>query len=624
MFTPRTAKRGDVRFQTRLLVRYSLLVFFLVVVLGITFYAYTSRLFEDNAASTYRLLSSRISLHLDNLIHPMDFITTNLISDSNFRSGLITLATLNRSDSQNSPFINEAAQAIRSDLMTYSIQKNFYSVVVVTRAGDFFSSNFVNHGQVDSEVLPFTDLPGYAAAREARGRAVVVPPHNDPWDTRARVRVYGLARVVPGPDGDLAFIEVQNPIADLDALFSVPNRNYVRILAIQSDGTPFYESAPTSPELLSYYLAMSERSEGTESFRRNPLTGKSELVISAKSSYTGMRTILILNRDVLLRPLAFVGWTTAGVGLLIILASVLYNWFSSARLTEPLRLIRRRMEETELSNLPGQKALDHENDEIVALDRSFQRLRGRLDEAIRRELRSRTLWLQSRLDSLQAQVNPHFLYNILTVIAGKGLELGNEEIAEICDAIAAMLRYSTSTTVRSATVAEELEHVRAYLFLMKKRFENRLDFAFEVDQEILTVAIPKIVLQQIVENSINHAYRNLEGPMSIRVRGYRSEERWMIEISDNGQGFDPVVLQQLRAKMASFDVQHSSKDESSGMEIGGLGLLNTYTRLHLFYRGDFVFEMENAPSCGARIAIGGTLAPAEKVDNDVYSSTRRG
>jgi len=605
-----------VRFRTRLLVRYSLLVFFLVVVLGVVFYLYTTQLFEDNAARTYRLLSTRMALHLDNLVRPMDFITENLISDSAFRSNIITLATLDRSKPQNASYINEAEQTVRSDLLTYSIQKSFYSVVVVTRKGDFFSSNFENHGQMTHDPRPFSDYPGYAAADAAGGRAVVVSPHNDPWDANERTQQYGLARVIPGEGGNLALIEVQNPVTDLESLFDVPDPNYVRIYAIHDDRSPFYESRATSPAVISSFLAMTHTG-AQDGFERDPLTGKSVLVIASRSSYTGITVLLVLSRNVLLRPLAFVGWTTVGVAVLIILVSFLYTWFSSARLTEPLRLIRRRMEATELSNLPGHVTIEHDNDEIVALDRSFKRLRARLDEAIKRELRFRTLSLKSRLDSLQAQMNPHFLYNVLTVIAGKGLELGSEEIGDICDAIAAMLRYSTSTSIRSATLAEEIEHLQSYLFLMKTRLEDRLECEFDVDEEILDITMPKIVLQQIVENSITHGYRDRTGPIRIQVRGYRIGDEWTVELSDDGRGFDQLVLERLEAKMHEFNLRPAGRDEEMGLQIGGLGLMNTYMRMHLFYRGLFEWKILNRPEGGARVTIGARVARPIEETGDV-------
>ena len=610
------------KFQTRLLFTYSVLVFFLTVVLGITFYSYTSRLFEDNAASTYRLLSSRMSLHLDNLIRPMDFITTNLISDYNFRSALTSLATVDRNNPQNSPLINEAVRTINFNLLTYSILKNFYSVVVISPAGDFFSSNFINHSQIHFQGPPFSALPGYRAAMAAQGKPVLVPAHDDPWNADKKVRVYGLARVVLGLNGDLAFIEVQNPIHDLDSLFRVPDQSFVRILAVQSDGSPFYESSPTSTSLVAHYFDVAQHPSEQRGFRRDPVTDENDMVISARSSYTGVTVILILNRDLLLSPLRFVGLTTAVVALLIILFSVLYNWIFSGQLTKPLRLIRERMEETELSNLPGGETIDHENDEIVALDQSFQRLRNRLDDAVRRELQSQTLTLQSRLDSLQAQVNPHFLYNILTVIAGKGLELGDEEIGEICDAIAAMLRYSTSTAIRSATIAEEIEHTRAYLFLMKKRFEDQLHFEFDVDPTILDAVIPKIVLQQVVENSINHAFRDVAGQMVIRIFGHRDGSRWTLEVIDNGQGFDPDVLEKVNAKIRRFAAKPGYREDDSGLAIGGLGLLNTYTRLHLFFKGDFVWKLENTDGGGAHVVVGSLLPSHRGQDKDVQSASR--
>jgi len=204
-------------------------------------------------------------------------------------------------------------------------------------------------------------------------------------------------------------------------------------------------------------------------------------------------------------------------------------------------------------------------------------------------------------------VNPHCIYNILNVLSNKGIVNGDDEICEICDNIASMLRYSTSTLKRTATIAEELEHVRKYLMLMKKRFEHRLEFEISADPEICNAAIPKIVLQQIVENSINHGFEKLQTIMYISVKGYASDGWWYIEITDNGQGFAPEVLNQLKIKMEEVKKELSGTESYKGLAIGGMGLINTYARLLLFHHGKFVFKLENAEGGGAKVTIGGIL-----------------
>lgn len=599
----------NVRFQDRLLLTYTVLIVLLTVVLAILFYGYSARVFERNAIETYGLMTAKLSQQLDNVIRPMDFISTNLISDATFKSSLALLASVDRGDPRNAFLVTEASNSIKGLLSSYSINKNFYAVVVFNLRGDFFSSNFLDHVERLSSLPVAEELPWLAAAADAAGRSVAVAPYGDRWRKNGRVQVFGRARAIPGIDDDLGFIEVQNRAEDLSSVLAIPDARFVRILVAQPSGETLYRSGDVSDALYGYYLSRIAAADGRPAgFVRNALTGESEAISSMASEYSGLTTVLVLNKRILLAPLRFIRTITLGIGLVIILFSVAYNWVSSKQLVRPLKLIKERMERTELSNLPYGQPLDHPNDEIVSLDQAYRGLTARLDEAIKRELDSRTLWMRARLDSLQSQVNPHFINNVLTVIASRGLESGDERIGEICDGVASMLRYSTSTEERSATVARELEHVGTYLFLMKQRLEDRLSYRIEADPAALGARLPKIVLQQIAENSLAHGYRSTAKPVSIEIRASVDGGRWVVQIADDGEGFSADRLSELEERIAAADRNLRTGTDGAGLGIGGLGLVNTYSRLYLFYRGDFLWKIGNRDGGGALVSVGGPLA----------------
>jgi two-component system sensor histidine kinase YesM len=596
-----------VRFQTKLIYTYSFLIVLLVSILAVMFYGYSSGIFEREAIGTYELLGTKLGQQLDTMILPMDFISTNLISDASFKSALASLGSLDRQDAGNSRFITEAMQTISSQLSSYSIYKNFYAVVVFNRKGDFFSSNFRDHMAVSVAPGTIAGLPWIRRATEAAGRSVVVSPYEDAWRSKGKAEVYGRARVVPGIYDELGFIEVQNRAEVLRQILSVPGREFVRVLVFQADGRPFYLSEDLSESLVEYYRAESGRTDRRAVFRPNPITKGAEFITSSRSTYSDLTVTLALDKRALLAPLSFVRYSSLGLGLVIILFSMIYTWFSSRQLVKPLKLMQGRMEATELSNLPQGKPIDHPDDEIVALDAAFRSLTGRLDEAIQHELSSRTLWMQAKLDSLQAQVNPHFINNILTVIANRGLESGDEGIGQICQGVASMLRYSTSTEERSATIAGEIGHVETYLFLMKQRLEDRLDYHVEAAVAALAAPIPKIVFQQIVENSINHGYARLHKPMRIEIRIQAAGGRWLAELLDDGEGFQSARLEELKVTIGSIGEDLRAGTGDQGLALGGLGLINTYSRLFLFYHGDLLWEMGNRETGGAWVRIGGPL-----------------
>lgn len=165
-----------------------------------------------------------------------------------------------------------------------------------------------------------------------------------------------------------------------------------------------------------------------------------------------------------------------------------------------------QMENTGLENLDAELAVPDTDDEVQAVGIAYQNLMRRLNESIVKEKRMSLLQLQAQFDTLQAQVNPHFLYNVLNVISSRGIMDGDEEICEICGCLAAMLRYSTNTKERYATVEKELEYLERYIFLLKSRYEHRLEVEVDCEESVKHEQLPKIVLQQLVENNIQHGY----------------------------------------------------------------------------------------------------------------------
>lgn len=597
------------RFQTKLLLSYSLIIVLLVIVLGIGFYGYSAGVFERNARSNLLTVSDRMAQQLDNTVKPMDFITTYLLSDGEFMSSMASMAYLDRSDPASMIYVNEGWRLVKATLLSYSIARNFYAVNAFNRSGDFLSSNLLDFASTSDPRPRLPSIPWIARTDELAGRALLAPPYDDPWappGTRSPAKVYCVARAVQGPKGPIGYIEVQNPVADLERLFSVPKAEDVRVYAFCADGTPLYlpsaaasgAAGPLRTEAIVRYAGLAASASGTVALVRDPASGRKELVAAARAAYSGVSVLLVQGEEALLRPLAFTRNLTVLVGALIILVSFLYDYLFARQLAGPIHRLKVQMEGTELENLPEAISLENPNDEIEALNAAFLRLRERLGDSVRSELESRSLQERARFDSLQAQVSPHFLYNILTVIANKGLEAGSDEIGDICAGIADMLRYSTSTTARSATIEEELSHARSYLFLMKKRMEHRLEFSIDVDPAILGERIPKIVLQQLAENSISHGFDGSRKAIAISIAGGLRGDRWRIELRDDGRGFDPGLLESLRLKFTR---------PPEGSAIGGMGLVNLYSRFAIFYAGDFEFEIGASEGGGASVAIGARL-----------------
>jgi len=607
-------------FQTKLFLTFYMLIILLVAIIGLCFFQYASRAYEANAFSNLEVIVDKMSQQLDNLIQPMDLITTYLLSTEGFMTSVTSLATIDRTNPQNQAYISEGKATIYGNVLNYTTSKNFYRVSFFNREGDFLTSNFkVQNKNKDIHEL-VSNLKWIDQADEAKGKVIVIPPYVDPWAVSSNARVFGIARSIQGFKNGVGYIEVQNPYALLEEIFDVPDEDNMKVLAITKTGEIFFSNGEADKALIGYSDKISSETKKYSSIERNPLTGAEEFVVAVGSDYTGVKIVLAQDRKALLKPLTAVIYISCLILVIILIISLGYIYICSRQLAKPVRQLKEKMESTELENLPEKITFEKTNNEFESLNRSFQRLRERLNEAISREIKAQTLQIQASFDSLQAQVNPHFIYNILNVLSNKGIVNGDDEICEICDSIASMLRYSTSTLKRTATIDEELEHVRKYLMLMKKRFEHRFEYEISVDPKICNETIPKIVLQQIVENSINHGFEKLQTIMRISVKGYASDGWWYIEITDNGQGFAPEVLNQLETKMGEVKRELSGGKSYKGLAIGGMGLINTYARLLLFHHGNFVFKLENAEDGGAKVTIGSVLGSVKEDEKNAENT----
>ena len=594
-------------FQTRLFITYSLLIVFLIAIFGVFFYHYILNVFEQNAYSNLEVITDKMSEQLDNLIKPMDLMTTFLLSTDEFMTSMTILSTLDKTIPQNRTYISKARDTIQSNVITYAAHKHFYRVSYFNKIGDFATTNFIQQEREDiREVISQFDW--IHLADKARGSIIIIPPYDDPWPASGSAKVFGLARCVHGSRESVGYLEVQNLYSEIEEIFSVPSKNNIKVYAITSSDMIFYKNSELDNPLMKYYLQCATTNKASVSEIDNSINSRKEIVAGIVSDYTGIRLILVQDKQTLLRPILYTLNITILVAFLIMLASFGYIFIFSKQLAKPIRQLKEKMEGIEYENLPEKISINSTNNEIEALNQSFQRLRIRINDAISREIKARTLQMQANFDSLHAEVNPHFLYNILNVLSHKGIINGDEEICEICDGIASMLRYSTSKQKSSSTIQEELEHVRNYLNLMKKRFEHKLEYFFDIDPLIYEEPVPKIILQQIVENSLNHGYKNSKGKMRISIRGHISNRFWYMEITDNGDGFEPKILEEIELKMKDMEKKIMGIAPITGLSIGGMGLVNTYARMALFYKNKIIFKLSNVNDGGARVLLGSQLS----------------
>jgi two-component system sensor histidine kinase YesM len=594
-----------------MILTYASFVTVVAVILGTWYNAYSFKQYKDNEYRNLELLAEQLSDQFDENVKPMKLITNYLLSDMDVLDALRTLSIDNSSSEIKLRYIEEARSIIRSQIYSDYMMNNFYRVIVFNQQGYVIANDNYAAKVIDPK-KNINDLKWLGKLVNKKGTPVLIGPHTDEWGLLDNPEVFSIVKQIQG--SNMGYIEIQKKTSSLDSLFEIPKEG-VRVVVVTEGQEILYKSQDDVQS--TYYLELAKQSSNGITQTKNPYTQDDEIVSIHHSGESDTTVLVIEDVKVMMKEASYITTMTIQIASIFFIISLIFVFIVSGHLTKPIRELRAFMENTHIENLEEKMSFNSTNDEFEALNKSYQRVLDRLNEAIVKEKRMSLLQLQAQFDLLQAQVNPHFFYNVLNVISHKGVISGDESICEICDSLAAMLRYSTNTKNRYATMAEEIDYLERYFYLLKSRYAHKIQCTIDVPLEIQSQIIPKILFQQVVENSVNHGFENSTDVMKIEIRGWTEDVRWYVAVRDNGQGFEEDAIIKLKNKMHDVREKLTTERNSVELEIGGMGIINMYARLLLLYENDLTFELVNEEK-GASVIIGAPMEKVKEVNSNVY------
>ena len=278
---------------------------------------------------------------------------------------------------------------------------------------------------------------------------------------------------------------------------------------------------------------------------------------------------------------------------------VLVIIFISNRLAEsfnrPIQKLTKQMQLVEQGDLSVRANLKY-HDEIGTLGDNFDHMLDRMNTLVEDIQTEKQRTLQARLKSLQEQIKPHFLYNTLDTINWMAREHGADDVVRMVEALTNMLRVGLSQGKDYITVREEIEQVRNYLYIQSVRYENKLSYEFDIDENCMEIVIPKLILQPLVENSIYHGIKLKKEGGSILVSAKRDATKLYLSVYDTGQGMSEEELETLRNNIAEI--------KEGGP--GSFGMTYVIERLKLYAAEGFDIEVDSKQGeyTSVRISLG--------------------
>jgi two-component system sensor histidine kinase YesM len=275
--------------------------------------------------------------------------------------------------------------------------------------------------------------------------------------------------------------------------------------------------------------------------------------------------------------------------------SVLAAWGISRSIYIPIKKLHDMTSTMTKNDL--QALVTHDNvDEITEMGLSFNIMVGRIRELLDAKVKEQENLKKAELRALQAQINPHFLYNTLETIIWMAESKKTDQVIEIVRALSNFFRISLSKGRDWITIGEEVERTKSYLTIQKMRYRDIMDFQIEMDGDAANNTILKLTLQPLVENALYHGIKNKRqgGTIVVRVR-VCSEDRVLLQVEDDGIGIPPEKLAQL---------QHELNDDSGEIRLeSGFGIGNVNNRIKLYYGRAYGVSIESEYRVGTCVTI---------------------
>lgn len=586
-----------------------------VVVFILVYMAQTYRLLRTQMNDSMSQLSANISTRLEDEVRQI----SNLSERITFSPGVRELFFKKLSQTQDAAEIYRLTNQMNETLYGIIGPKHlFYHMNIIDLSGKRFAfGQEYNYRAISHDTLK--QLPWLTQAVEKSGK-LVVSPTSESMLTETPAQVISLSRgfgpLIGGTIGGVVEIQIDySKLAETLVSTAYLDGNITdekQVIVLDSNGSLIYPLELDRKELAQCRQTKADQNNQYTGFQtiKSALSGKTQHIFFSEENSYGWQVLLMVSDSVMSRPIRQLILQIIFLSVLMLIGTGIFSAQASRVYSEPIGKLYNSVKNLTLEDLTADYKVQMSSgvDELEQLNKVFDKMVIRLHESLDQVIESRNMEMHARMLALQAQMNPHFLYNTLTVISIMADNDEKENVQWACRNLSDMLSYISSDALRLVPLAEELNHTKNYMELIKMRYTDDIEFTLQIPESAESLSIPKLVIQPLVENSVKYA--TLTAPVwRIQLSAWTEGGKWYVCIQDNGAGFSEAALKNIKDRLRI--IRETQKIPE--LTLNGMGILNIYLRMYFYYKDALTFDMENLPDGGAKILIGGLQATSDTI-----------
>lgn len=567
----------DFSIRTKLIIGFLAILLPLVLILSIVFYSYSAEIVLKQSLEQTREIVEQFSISLDNYMGLMRNKMEILADSPTIQEELNTHQ--DKEDIKNDSFYSRNKRIRRIMLQIYSsVTMNDVEIYGINETNHYLSLWSKKYEIPDKDIL-------FENANLSKGRSVLVNNINDA-DTIQMIKM-------------VKDLQTYKPIGYIR--FGL-KRNYIEKMAkninFGSDG-----GVVIFDENLNKISGIAHDSVLSKLLKEKPSIGnfsysegKNEYTaVHIHSDSTGWTTVGVIPLRYINKDLAGIRYLTVIIIVLTIIIGVTVSVIIAQSLILPLENTVNALEKFSRGDF-AVRLKENRCDEIGKLNRIFNKAIKEINELMQKVTQSEILNKEMEFKTLQSQMNPHFLYNTLDTINWLAFKEKQTEICNLVAAISSLIRASISNKKSIITIEHELDYVKNYIYIQHIRYKDRFDTIYDIDESLLKQAVPKLIIQPIVENAIIHGIENSKNKNLLYISVKRENECIVIIVKDTGIGMtDEKVSELLKEPLnAEGDEQKAHTN---------LGLYAVHKRIQLMYGDLYGLTVQSQAGEGTTVTL---------------------